>query len=250
MALVGRPPIVLLDEPTTGLDPLARRALWRALTDAMEQGQSIILTSHSMDEVDALATKMAIMVNGEFKCFGTPQHLKTKFGKGGSITVAATDKVAALEFLTSKFPRGESSDDHSNTFTYSIAEDVPLSELFTVGPPLPSCNVARTPDAVDPWPHFALFPQAKKCPPQRLTSTLAPPRLWRERRNQRLSRTIVSAKRPSSKSLSNSPAIKPTPRRGKMLTELDEVSIHYYHLHSSASYCMKRSIHLAGSVRI
>jgi ABC-type multidrug transport system ATPase subunit len=164
MALVGRPPIVLLDEPTTGLDPLARRALWRALTDAMEQGQSIILTSHSMDEVDALATKMAIMVNGEFKCFGTPQHLKTKFGKGGSITVAATDKVAALEFLTSKFPRGESSDDHSNTFTYSIAEDVPLSELFTVGPPLPSCNVARTPDAVDPWPHVRSVSASKEMP--------------------------------------------------------------------------------------
>eukprot|EP00038_Savillea_parva_P008022 m.174117 g.174117 ORF g.174117 m.174117 type:complete len:1815 (+) comp13791_c0_seq1:54-5498(+) len=131
MALVGRPPLVLLDEPTTGLDPLARRALWRALTDAMKRGQSIILTSHSMDEVDALATKMAIMVNGSFKCFGTPQHLKSKFGKGGSITVAASDKAAALKFLRSKFPNGESSDDHSQTFTYSIDDNVPLTELFT-----------------------------------------------------------------------------------------------------------------------
>jgi len=70
MALIGRPPIVLLDEPTTGLDPLARRALWRALTDAMAGGQCIILTSHSMEECDALCSTIGIMVNGQFKCFG------------------------------------------------------------------------------------------------------------------------------------------------------------------------------------
>mmetsp|Transcript_3325 Transcript_3325/g.10183 ORF Transcript_3325/g.10183 Transcript_3325/m.10183 type:complete len:488 (-) Transcript_3325:183-1646(-) len=132
MALVGRPPIVLLDEPTTGLDPLARRALWRALTEAMRKGQSIILTSHSMDEVDALATKMAIMVNGTFKCFGTPQHLKSKFGKGASITVAAFDKAAALDFLCGKLPSGKPSDEHSNTFTYTLEDDIPLTDLFSL----------------------------------------------------------------------------------------------------------------------
>jgi hypothetical protein len=63
---------------------------------------------------------------------GTPQHLKSKFGKGGSITASARNKPAAVRFLEHKFPGGECSDDHSNTLTYSISDEVALTELFTV----------------------------------------------------------------------------------------------------------------------
>eukprot|EP00050_Salpingoeca_kvevrii_P001372 m.168672 g.168672 ORF g.168672 m.168672 type:complete len:270 (-) comp10356_c0_seq5:318-1127(-) len=62
VALVGDPPIIFLDEPTTGMDPGARRFLWNALLEAMQGGRSIVLTSHSMEECEALCSRLSIMV--------------------------------------------------------------------------------------------------------------------------------------------------------------------------------------------
>ncbi|XP_014676332.1 PREDICTED: LOW QUALITY PROTEIN: ATP-binding cassette sub-family A member 3-like [Priapulus caudatus] len=85
VALVGDPAIVFLDEPTTGMDPVARRMLWDALSRYRVKGKCIVLTSHSMDECEALCTRIGIMVNGQLKCLGTQQHLKTKFGQGYTV---------------------------------------------------------------------------------------------------------------------------------------------------------------------
>ncbi|ODN05472.1 ATP-binding cassette sub-family A member 3, partial [Orchesella cincta] len=82
LALVGNPPIVFLDEPTTGMDPVARRHLWNTISNIREAGTSVVLTSHSMEECEALCTRLAIMVNGRFRCLGATQHLKNKFGDG------------------------------------------------------------------------------------------------------------------------------------------------------------------------
>lgn len=87
IAMLGNPPIVFLDEPSTGMDPQARRFMWDVICyiSALRKHSSVILTTHSMEEAEALATKVAIMVNGEFKCLGTVQHIKNKFGKGYEI---------------------------------------------------------------------------------------------------------------------------------------------------------------------
>lgn len=82
IAVIGSPSVIYLDEPTTGMDPAARRQLWNMLCRIRDTGKSIILTSHSMEECEALCTRLAIMVNGEFKCIGSTQHLKNKFSKG------------------------------------------------------------------------------------------------------------------------------------------------------------------------
>ncbi|KAH3872038.1 phospholipid-transporting ATPase ABCA3-like isoform X2 [Dreissena polymorpha] len=82
IALIGNPPVVFLDEPTTGMDPNARRYLWDTLCRIRASGRTLILTSHSMEECEALCTRIAIMVNGQFKCLGSPQHLKNKFSEG------------------------------------------------------------------------------------------------------------------------------------------------------------------------
>uniref|UniRef100_A0A8B9KPN9 ATP-binding cassette, sub-family A (ABC1), member 3b n=1 Tax=Astyanax mexicanus TaxID=7994 RepID=A0A8B9KPN9_ASTMX len=82
MALIGGPPVIFLDEPSTGMDPVARRLLWDAVTRTRESGKAIVITSHSMEECEALCTRLAVMVNGQFKCLGSPQHLKSKFGSG------------------------------------------------------------------------------------------------------------------------------------------------------------------------
>lgn len=87
VALIGNPCVVYLDEPTTGMDPGAKRNLWNMVSKVRNAGKSIVLTSHSMEECEALCTRLAIMVNGEFKCLGSAQHLKNKFSKGFTLSI-------------------------------------------------------------------------------------------------------------------------------------------------------------------
>lgn len=87
MALVGSPPLVFLDEPTSGVDPVSRRKVWQAITSAVQNGQSVVLTSHSMEECEALCSRIIIMSRGTLRCVGTTAHLKAKFGQGYSLQV-------------------------------------------------------------------------------------------------------------------------------------------------------------------
>ncbi|XP_029158875.1 LOW QUALITY PROTEIN: retinal-specific ATP-binding cassette transporter-like [Nylanderia fulva] len=87
MALIGNPTLVLLDEPTTGVDPAARRSLWNTLQACQAAGQAIILTSHSMEECEALCNRLVIMVKGELVCVGPSQELKQRFGAGYDIHI-------------------------------------------------------------------------------------------------------------------------------------------------------------------
>lgn len=87
VALIGNPMVIYLDEPTTGMDPGAKRHLWSLICKVRNSGKSIVLTSHSMEECEALCTRLAIMVNGEFKCLGSTQYLKNKFSDGYVLSV-------------------------------------------------------------------------------------------------------------------------------------------------------------------
>ena len=83
MAMIGNPPIVFLDEPSTGMDPKAKRFMWGIISKITTQRKksAVILTTHSMEEAEALSTKLGIMVSGQLKCFGSTQHIKNKFGE-------------------------------------------------------------------------------------------------------------------------------------------------------------------------
>ncbi|KRX06181.1 P-loop containing nucleoside triphosphate hydrolase [Pseudocohnilembus persalinus] len=128
IALLGNPPIILLDEPSTGMDPKARRFMWTVISEICQRNQNqkqqnneknsdaiskatiqngnqvkkgsykiqvrekenascVILSTHSMEEAEALSNKMTIMVQGVFKCLGSIQHIKSKFGQGYEIEV-------------------------------------------------------------------------------------------------------------------------------------------------------------------
>ncbi|XP_048510196.1 phospholipid-transporting ATPase ABCA3-like isoform X2 [Athalia rosae] len=87
IALIASPQMVLLDEPTTGVDPAARRSVWSVLQSCQASGQAIILTSHSMEECEALCNRLVIMVQGRFVCVGASQELKERFGAGFNITI-------------------------------------------------------------------------------------------------------------------------------------------------------------------
>uniref|UniRef100_A0A6E8VSN7 ABC transporter domain-containing protein n=1 Tax=Anopheles coluzzii TaxID=1518534 RepID=A0A6E8VSN7_ANOCL len=88
LALLGDPVVVYLDEPTTGMDPGAKRHFWNVMCRVRSEGRTaLVLTSHSMEECEALCTRLAIMVNGEFRCLGSAQHLKNKFSHGYFLTM-------------------------------------------------------------------------------------------------------------------------------------------------------------------
>lgn len=81
MALCGNSKVVMLDEPTAGMDPSARRALWDLL-QKMKEGRTMLLTTHFMDEADLLGDRIAIMAGGELQCCGSSFFLKKKYGAG------------------------------------------------------------------------------------------------------------------------------------------------------------------------
>ena len=89
IAMIGDPSIIFLDEPSTGMDPVARRFMWEVISKISTQDAlcSIILTTHSMEEAEALCTRIGIMVNGRLQCLGSCQHLKFRFGNGYEIDI-------------------------------------------------------------------------------------------------------------------------------------------------------------------
>ena len=93
ISLIGKPPLVFLDEPSTGMDPVARRFMWNVIARVATARQecSIILTTHSMEECEALCQQVGIMVGGRFRCLGSIQHLKNRFGKGYLVEVKLQD---------------------------------------------------------------------------------------------------------------------------------------------------------------
>uniref|UniRef100_A0A8C6MKT9 ABC transporter domain-containing protein n=1 Tax=Moschus moschiferus TaxID=68415 RepID=A0A8C6MKT9_MOSMO len=126
IALMGKPSVIFLDEPSTGMDPVARRLLWNAVTRTRESGKAIIITSHSMEECDALCTKLAIMVKGKFMCLGSPQHLKNKFGNVYILKVKINidenkNKLEDLKtFIETTFPGSELKDENRGIINYYV----------------------------------------------------------------------------------------------------------------------------------
>src|SRR5882757_867500 len=88
LALIGDPPIIDVDETTSGVYPVSRRQFWDTITTLKQSGSSgIVLPTHSMEECEFHCSRLGIMVNGELQCLGRVQHLKDKFAKGYSLTL-------------------------------------------------------------------------------------------------------------------------------------------------------------------
>ncbi|RHY28486.1 hypothetical protein DYB32_005940 [Aphanomyces invadans] len=102
IAMIGSPPIIFLDEPSTGMDPVSRRFMWDVIADISTRSKesTILLTTHSMEECEALCTRVGIMVGGRLRCVGSIQHLKHRFGDGLMLHVklapVKADDVAAM----------------------------------------------------------------------------------------------------------------------------------------------------------
>jgi ABC-2 type transport system ATP-binding protein len=87
LALINKPQLIFLDEPSTGLDPQARRNLWGIVRGIKAKGKTIILTTHSMDEAEYLCDEIAIMDHGRIIAQGSPEALVERYCSGGTITL-------------------------------------------------------------------------------------------------------------------------------------------------------------------
>jgi len=128
ISLIGNPPMVFLDEPTTGMDPLAKRHVWNAIIKARQMGTSIVLTSHSMEECEALCTRLAIMVDGRLKCIGSSQRLKSKYGQGVTLLVKAKTVVQRHGLDDDRKVGNNRPDVLSNTTIDSLCTDCALGD--------------------------------------------------------------------------------------------------------------------------
>ena len=103
VALLGAPPTIYLDEPSTGLDPVACRLMWRLLSKVRESNASaVILTTHNMLECESVCTRIGIMNTGMLVCLGDSQHLRSTLGTGFllEISVARCEQSDAVKLVS------------------------------------------------------------------------------------------------------------------------------------------------------
>ncbi|KAK3894585.1 hypothetical protein Pcinc_001659 [Petrolisthes cinctipes] len=125
LAMLGRPQVVLLDEPSTGMDPKSKRFLWNSILASFRGERSAILTTHSMEEADALCSNIGILVRGGMRCIGPVQHLKNKYGGGYSLEVKLStmrDKTQALEMIHETFPNAVLDEQFEERLEYKIPQ--------------------------------------------------------------------------------------------------------------------------------
>jgi len=94
LSLVNSPDLLFLDEPTTGLDPNARRAVWEVIRSLKEKGKTIILTTHYLDEAQQLSDRVAIMDHGKIVATGTSDEIIKQFGSGERLEIRGSEELA------------------------------------------------------------------------------------------------------------------------------------------------------------
>lgn len=133
ISMVGDPPVLLLDEPTSGMDPDARIQLWNVLQSEREKGKCVIITTHSFDECEALCTRMAVMVEGEIRCIGSAQYLKSKYASGHKLHVKFPTKLLENVKLhvSTHLPGSTIHEEFKGMITFQVPSEIPCSNIFS-----------------------------------------------------------------------------------------------------------------------
>ena len=118
---IGDPKVIIMDEPTTGMDPISKRSVWGVI-QKLKQKKCFILTTHAMEEADVLSDRIAVIVDGQFKCIGTPLFLKTRYGHGYRVTLVTqtpnVERVIALMKLVC--PSATIQDESAGSIMFSV----------------------------------------------------------------------------------------------------------------------------------
>jgi ABC-2 type transport system ATP-binding protein len=118
-ALIGRPQLLFLDEPTTGLDPRSRLGMWEVIRDLVREGTTLLLTTQYLEEADALADVIAVVDHGKIIARGTADELKSQVG-GERIEVVVRDRAVmpqAMELLSADCHGDVTLDEHTRRLT-------------------------------------------------------------------------------------------------------------------------------------
>lgn len=158
LALIGRPEVIFLDEPTTGLDPQARRALWDVIRSLKEEGRAIILSTHYMDEVEQLCDRVVVMDHGRILATGTPRELMATYGPESvieleldqanfdSVALARLDAVTGVKMENDRVLLYTSHTPQTliSLASYAQRVDLPLGDLRTRSASMDDVFIALT----------------------------------------------------------------------------------------------------------
>ncbi|VFQ98820.1 unnamed protein product [Cuscuta campestris] len=130
IALLGNSKIVVLDEPTSGMDPYSMRLTWQ-LIKRKKKGRIILLTTHSMDEADVLGDRIAIMANGSLKCCGSSLFLKHHYGAGYTLTLVKTapGATAVADIVYQHIPSAKCISEVGTEISFKL----PLTSSYSFG---------------------------------------------------------------------------------------------------------------------
>ncbi|KAJ3435955.1 atp-binding cassette transporter subfamily a abca [Anaeramoeba flamelloides] len=133
ISLIVDSKIVFLDEPTTGMDPSSKRKVWDVIQEK-KADRAIILTTHSMEEADALADRIGILENGKLRAIGVSEELKKRFGKGYKFSIhtnSTKNDKRAHKYFMKKYPNAQLLNSLACTRNYEIPkDDILLSTVF------------------------------------------------------------------------------------------------------------------------
>jgi ABC-2 type transport system ATP-binding protein len=130
-SLIATPPVLFLDEPTTGLDPQSRNDLWTLLRELVREGTTLVLTTQYLEEADQLADQIVLLDHGRVAAAGSPAELKARIGgERIVVTVADTDDLGTAAATLAPFGEGEPSQDvHLRQVTIASPHAVRLIEV-------------------------------------------------------------------------------------------------------------------------
>ncbi|XP_054933569.1 uncharacterized protein [Dermacentor andersoni] len=135
-ALIGLPRLVFLDEPTAGVDVVAKTRIFAALADIMNHsGMAVVLTSHSMEDCESVCDRIAIISEGQLQCLGSLQRLKDRFGGGCTLVLRLAPKERVREKEVQKsiqqvFAGAKLKDYTEGVFKFHLLQKLRWSEVF------------------------------------------------------------------------------------------------------------------------
>ncbi|XP_037133937.1 ATP-binding cassette sub-family A member 5 [Syngnathus acus] len=133
LSMIGNPETLLLDEPSAGMDPESKQRVWRAIRAALRDHQrGAVLTTHYMEEAEAVCDRVAILVSGRLRCLGSIQHLKAKYGRSYGLELKLGEAGAGLhqtalvhKEIVAIFPHASRQESFATLMAYKIpTEDV------------------------------------------------------------------------------------------------------------------------------
>lgn len=131
LACIGNSRVIIMDEPTTGMDPKSRIKVW-SLINKVKRNRVVLLTTHAMEEADQLATRIAIMVKGKVACLGNSIYLKSRFGKDYRLSIICKEPEMVQEtreIVQSVIPSSELVDSNGGSLVFGVPNSSDLQKI-------------------------------------------------------------------------------------------------------------------------